>query len=723
MQETPILGYTPTTFMFFPLIGLITVWVFFALFCYRRYQNKEPIPLGSIAWPVAYTSILAFLAAWCAAGFVSTTETYWIFTSALLTLGGCLVSVRERVFAAFDRFERRSKAAFYVCQVARIARDVAIMFIAAEFARLALELPSNESVFYLNSNSVVIELSILFLVALTGYFLFQRTAAGPTVMVVCAFFAGIAEYFVVLFKQNAILPMELMALQTAADVGDQYSYTFSTSIMHGFVYAALALVLVAFIRPQKIRGRRLTLINAAANVCLALICASAVNWWFTTPNYHDDLGYTISYWNSPNTYRKQGILPSFLTALEDMPIKEPDNYHHSQAQNLIDTWAVKAQNLPGRRARRKLSESQFRDITPSVVFVMNESFSDLSRLDNLRCDYEGPQFFKSMDDTLRRGQLAVSVYGAGTCNSEFEVLTANSLAFVGAGKYPYQMFDLSETDNLARQFKDMGYKTLAIHPNQGDNWNRNVVYKDLGFDKFISCDNDFEGEPGFHNGFTDRVTYDRILKALSDERNPYFIFDVTMQNHGGYQIGNIPADRLTNYQPKGFSAEDLGKLNEFLSCIQASDEDLAWFVGELEKLDRPVVLVFFGDHHPVISATYNDVFFDVAVEGEMDHQGRVYQTDYFIWANYDVEGCDQTSEVEQVGTDCLGALTLDLIGAPLDEFQAAQLGIHTRLPEISSIGYSGPDGHWHAPGTSPYLAPIYQQMAHMDYLRFGEGVQ
>jgi phosphoglycerol transferase MdoB-like AlkP superfamily enzyme len=354
---------------------------------------------------------------------------------------------------------------------------------------------------------------------------------------------------------------------------------------------------------------------------------------------------------------------------------------------------------------------------------MNESFSDLSRLDNLRCDYEGPQFFKSMDDTLRRGQLAVSVYGAGTCNSEFEVLTANSLAFVGAGKYPYQMFDLSETDNLARQFKNMGYNTLAIHPNQGANWNRNVVYRDLGFDRFISCDNDFEGEPGFHNGFTDRVTYDRILKALSDESAPYFIFDVTMQNHGGYQIGNIPADRLTNYQPQGFTAEDLGKLNEFLSCIQASDEDLAWFVGELEKIDRPVVLVFFGDHHPVVSATYNDAFFDVLAEGEMDHQARVYQTDYFIWANYDVEGCEQTSEIEGVGTDCLGALTLDLIGAPLNEFQAAQLGIHTRLPEISSIGYSGTDGHWHAPGTSPYLDPIYQQMAHMDYLRFGEGVR
>ena len=90
---------------------------------------------------------------------MSTTETYWIFTSALLTLGGCLVSVRERVFAAFDRFERRSKIAYYVCQVARIARDVAIMFIAAEFARLALELPSNDNTFFLDSNSVVIELN------------------------------------------------------------------------------------------------------------------------------------------------------------------------------------------------------------------------------------------------------------------------------------------------------------------------------------------------------------------------------------------------------------------------------------------------------------------------------------------------------------------------------------------------------------------------------------
>jgi hypothetical protein len=195
-----------------------------------------------------------------------------------------------------------------------------------------------------------------------------------------------------------------------------------------------------------------------------------------------------------------------------------------------------------------------------------------------------------------------------------------------------------------------------------------------------------------------------------------------MQNHGGYQVGNIPPERLTNYRPAGFTEEDLGQLNEYLSCIQASDEDLEWFVGELRKLDRPVMLVFFGDHHPKFSNLYNDAFFDAAAEGEAEHQARIYQTDYVIWANYDVAGTEEVSEIEDVGTDCLGALTLDLMGAPLDRFQLAQLDIHRRLEAISAVGYAGTDGRWHIPGTAPYLDTFWQDMAQMDYLRFTDDV-
>ena len=725
MEEGTILfGNTPTTFMFFPLIGVVCIMAYTASYALRRYRAKQEIDLGAVGWSIFFSAILVIMTLWCALGYVDSTEIYWIQCTAILAFGGACITLRDQLLDRFDRAEARGGTWSVVAQVARILRDLALLFVASEFARLALEIPSNDVVYNLPSNSVVIEFSIIFLTSLLTYFIGQRRAAGPVICVIVAYFIGLAEYFVVDFKQNAILPMELFALRTAADVSDQYTYILNTNALRGLTCASVALVALSLIRPSRVeRPKRIRMAETAVNLSLAAACVVGLSWWFTGFSYHDDLGYTISYWNSPNTYRQQGIFPSFLTALEDMPLHEPEGYDHDEAVALTASYAERADDMPERTERRKLSEKQYADEQPSVVIVMNETFADLSRIDELRVGYQGPQFYKSIDDAVRKGQVAVSVYGAGTCNTEFEVLTGNSLAFVGAGQYPYQMFDRSKTANLARQFKEQGYATTAIHPNKGDNWNRNTVYEALGFDRFLSTDNDFEGEPIFHNGHTDRSTYTRILAQLQDTSAPQFVFDVTMQNHGGYKVGNIPAERLTTFQPQGFTADDLAQLNEYLSCIQASDEDLEWFVGELRRLERPVVLVFFGDHHPKMSNTYNDAFFDASLESAADHQARIYMTEYLIWSNYDVEGSDEVSRDETVGSDCLGALTLDLIGAPLDEFQRAQLSVHQRLQAINTIGFEGTDGRWHVPGSASYLDVVYRDMQKMDYLRFGEDIE
>jgi len=722
-ESTSLFGNTPTTFLLFPLIAAACVIISFVSFAVSRIRRREEVPTGELLWALLSVALLGFVGFWCSTGYVNSPETYWIQASVALAVLGSVAPLRERLFSAIDALEGRSALRRGLIEALRIARDAALLFIASEFARLALEFPSNTDVYSLPANSVVVEISIVFLLSAFAYFVFQRRAAGPALVVLACYFAGLAEHFVIEFKQNAILPMELFALGTAAEVSGQYTYVLTPDSVRALVYVALALLTLSLIRPGRMRGRVPLATSTVGNFACALACAWGLTFWVTGINYHEDLGLTISYWNSPNTYRRQGMIPSFLCALEDMPLKVPEGYDHEEAEQLVKAHAAATDALPERTERRRLAERQYRQVKPSLVIIMNETFADLSRLEGLRAGYEGPTFFKSMADCVRRGQIAVSVYGAGTCNTEFEVLTANSLAFLGAGKYPYQMFDLEGASNLARQFKDQGYSTLAIHPNAGANWNRNTVYADFGFDRFLSTDNDFEGAPGFHNGFTDKSTYERIIESLKRDAAPQFVFDVTMQNHGGYEVGNIPPERLTDFQPEGFDPALNAQLNEYLSCIQASDEDLEWFVGELEALERPVVLVFFGDHHPKFSNEYNDVFFDPNLESEVEHAARIYQTDYVIWANYDVAGTDQVSEDEPVGTDCLGALTLDLMGAPLEDFQKAQLDIHRRLLAISAVGYEGTDGRWHTPGTTPYLDSFFDDMARMDYLRFGEDIR
>ncbi|MBQ6410537.1 MAG: LTA synthase family protein, partial [Atopobiaceae bacterium] len=258
------------------------------------------------------------------------------------------------------------------------------------------------------------------------------------------------------------------------------------------------------------------------------------------------------------------------------------------------------------------------------------------------------------------------------------------------------------------------YATTAIHPNLPTNWNRESVYAQMGFDRFVTIQ-DFADAPTFHNGVTDGATYDEVLEVLASSDRPQFVFDVTMQNHSSYDKDDIPASRLTHYVPSDYDdSEHNAELNEYLSCIQASDEDLAMFVAALKELDRPVILVFFGDHQPYFTNVYNDALFAGEPDGP-EHQARVYQTAYVIWANYDVAGNDQVGAVLDTSTGFLSSMLLDYMGAPLTSYQKAKLLLQRSVPAVFAYGYLTSDGSWHALNES--MEPR-DDLARIQYLEF-----
>ncbi len=295
----------------------------------------------------------------------------------------------------------------------------------------------------------------------------------------------------------------------------------------------------------------------------------------------------------------------------------------------------------------------------------------------------------------------MSAYGGGTANTEFEFMTGNSMANLGSGVYPYTIYDLNETKNLAAQFKDLGYTTTAMHPNHATNWNRENVYSDFGFDQFLSIE-DFQNADKLRGMVTDAATYDAILEMLKTNNGPQFIFDVTMQNHSGYDTGLLPADKQLNFSIDG---ESNAEVNEYLSLIEESDRALEQFIGELRELDRPVVVVFFGDHQPFFPDKYNNRWF--LNEEKADHNMRLWTTDYLIWANYDVAGNGQESADIDLSTNYLGTEMMNLIGAPLTDYQKAQLVLRQALPAINTTGFLDPRAPctWRASRATPTRPP------------------
>ncbi|MFR7751096.1 MAG: LTA synthase family protein [Collinsella sp.] len=403
-----------------------------------------------------------------------------------------------------------------------------------------------------------------------------------------------------------------------------------------------------------------------------------------------------------------------------MPIEKPKDYTPDEAQSIEQELAAVYDSTYGSSEQRAAAVAQFNEIKPTIVAVMNESFSDLSCFEQLQtAGYTGPAFYNSLPDTLVRGTMLASVAGGGTANpnSSFDRCD-NGLCRIRQN--PYQLYQMNGVNSLAKDLKSLGIPlplctrktpstTIAIK--SISSWALETFFQSaISKVRPIPC------------RVCDYATYDKVLDLLRTDEAPQFIFDVTMQNHGGYDYGTVPAEELTNYWVEGASEGANSALNTYLTCINASDRDLEYFINELRNIGRPVVLVFFGDHQPSAATTLNDELYPQ--EDTASHAFRIYQSTYLVWANYEIAGNTELNVCDTVGANEIAAITLNKIGAPLTNYQKALLATRSDVPTINVAGYLGADGLRYdlESEDSPYASTI-DKLQRMQYLEFASKVQ
>lgn len=569
-----------------------------------------------------------------------------------------------------------------------------ILMLAGVFALLALENPSNHDLSWAYPLCILLEWSIITALMVGLYHLFQRSAVAPAILAFALWCVGMAEYFVILFKSAPIQPADISAIATAAGVAAGYTYVFSPFGLYAMAFLAVSLYLCSlaavFRAPKAERTRK----QLKANLLVAAACLLGVLGHVTLIDYYNMLNITVYTWRPLESYYRQGFIPTFISSAQTIKPPRPNDYSIEEADRLLNVTAnTFDKNVLAEDAAYTEARAQFDEEKPTVIAIMNETFADLSVYQNMHAGYEGPQAFKTLPDALVRGSLYTSAYGGGTCNTEFEFLTGNSMSYLGSGVYPYTIYDLQQTENLAAQFKNLGYSTVAMHPNHATNWNRENVYAGFGFDQFLAIQ-DFAGASQLRGMVTDEATYDKTLELIKNNPNPQFIFNVTMQNHSGYKTGLLPLDKQKQYLIDGESNREV---NEFLSLIEESDRALGEFINELRHVKRKVVVVFFGDHQPYFPDRYNDAWYEG--EDKVTHAERLWRTDYLVWANYDVAGNNQQSEPLDISSNYLGAEFMRLIGAPLSNYQKAQLSLAEALPIINTTGFKDRTGAWYLANT------------------------
>lgn len=661
--------------------------------------------------------------------------------------GGIAATVALFAVSAFRsyRYTLSDKIDLAVDGSKSIILDAVLIVAATLIADIALEFPSNIAVWNMKPVPFLIDMVIaLGLVAVPFLVSSGRTLASK-IMCVVLFAIGIAEYTVLQFKNLPIQPGDLFALGTAAAVGANttsgYTLTVGTGCMYGIAALIASLILISLTSRDRKRIVEANGEQAACSIWAAdgenadgfakrAIGYRIVGWvlfalfigQFTIP-YANGLGISVYTWKPIPSYQDNGFLSSFVSTAQLMIPQKPKGYSKQTADKTVKELASRYDEENGEGSAAKAASNQYSQQKPNIVVVMNETFSDLSIYDSIKnAGYDGPQYLKSLySDSILHGTLQVSAMGGGTCNSEFETLTGNSMAFIGSGVYPYETYNMN-IDNLVSQLKGQGYDTHAIHPAAGSNWNRDGVYSAFGFDTFDD-EAAFTGATRFRNRIDDASTYSKTLEYLNGSDTPQFIFDVTLMGHSGYETGLVPEDKRVNCTVDGLDEKNQNKLNEYLATSNEEDAQLKTLIDGIRKSKKPTIVLFFGDHQPALSE---------AIGGESDdieQTEKQWQTCYTMWANYDVAGSVKGTELD-TSTSYLSALLCHEAGIPMTDRQKAAYLLMEDVPRINVVGAylaknSKHDGEWENADAAVMNSESMKTLSYLQYRNLfdtGQGI-
>lgn len=506
---------------------------------------------------------------------------------------------------------------------------------------------------------------------------------------------SIANYCVGIFRNgNAIMPSDIPVLKTAMNVSSNYKIELP---INSFKWISLAIIccVVTVCVCRMIENR----MKIKTRICLGgLILVLTLSGYMGIDFKNGYYKINLDYWEISNSYYKYGIPVTFLTLCQNTKVKKPENYKKEsviEVYNTYDDNNNREQNITD-------------DKRPTVIAIMNESWSDLNIIHDFESNPDYMPFWHSFDTPVMKGDLLVSVHGSRTCNTEFEFLTGASMRNLPRWSYPYQQYSLKTLPSLAREFKNNGYDTVAIHPGKPENWNRKNALLNLGFDRFIDK-NDFIDPEYIGYFISDKSCYDKIIEEFKNKEKEKFIFAVTIQNHGGYNSSRFNNDEMVQL---GSELNTYTDAREYLTLIQKADQALESLFTYFEKIDEPVIICIFGDHQPYLDEEFYEKLYGHSLkELSSEEEEKRYMTPYLIWSNYDT-GIQK--ERKNTSANFLGTLLLNASGILENPFYEYIYSMQQEITEMNRDYYRTKDGVLHKSDEDDEWLKEYQDMQYYE---------
>lgn len=341
------------------------------------------------------------------------------------------------------------------------------------------------------------------------------------------------------------------------------------------------------------------------------------------------LGSHFTAWNQNRNYSDNGFILGFLYNLQKLDLTEPDKYSEAKIADLKSEYEAIAEEKNQDRIAAE-------DENVSVVIVLNESFIDPAvQYGNVSFEDFYPHTGGDVTPNLHRlmkenpsGYMYTLDYGGGTANIEFETFTSLTNYWINSVPYTALLPKSGEIPSIANTYKKLGYETVAVHPYNGGMYKRNIALANEGFDEFITdIEMKYQDKEGQSEYINDESAYKETLDVLKRSDKNQIVGLITMQNHTPYHswIYEETEFAVTNDE---ISEDRQGEIATYYQYLHNSDKYLGDFIEEVRKLDKKVVVLFYGDHSAGL--------FELTNEND-DKSVRTLSrlTPYFMYANFD----------------------------------------------------------------------------------------
>lgn len=505
-------------------------------------------------------------------------------------------------------------------------------------------------------------LMIFFTLTFVAFFK-KRIFAGT---IISAFWIalGLINYSV---SANRVTPFTAPDVKNLEDLSDIIDRYFSTAVIVWTCVAivfAIALIVWICIRSRKTNEK----INYLKCGLISAISFGVLMLYLNIANATGVLA--VNFGNLRQAYRDYGFNYCFMSSVFNSGVRKPKDYSKEKVNQVVDD--VQEPTSGENPTEPEPADNPVVDEYPNIVFVQLESLFDPTWLEVLEFSEDPMPNLRKLREEYSSGYFSVPVFGAGTANTEFEVMTGMNLDDFGPGEYPYKtILQNTVCESIGYYLKDYGYKINALHDNKGNFYQRNVVFSRLGYDQYTSIEYIENYEVNPTDWADDECLIDQITGMINYSPEKDFIYCISVQGHGDYPEDTSDLDLRIKVENNDVTGNPNG-FEYYVNQVYEMDDFAGKLVEAVSKIDEDTIIVFYGDHLPTFTIEDSDLI-----------NGDVMQTPYVIWNNFGMEKIDEDIQAYQLSSVILERLGME--GGIISQYHTSKRNDENQEEYLSNL--------------------------------------